>query len=149
MENRRTEIMMEAKCPCKKCVTNPYININYMLIGKVLILENNIGKRVIITSGNRCIEYNKIIGGYIDSPHIPKPQGEALDMQVKGMGNIELAYAAEKAGFKRIGIYPNHVHGDMIDPRPSKYWYVKNYNKSPIYSGDIKTLGEFIKKVIK
>lgn len=149
MGNRRTEIMTEAKCPCKKCRLNPYIDIDSSLISKVLILEENTGKQVVITSGNRCVEYNKSIGGYQDSPHIPKPEGKALDMQIKGVGNIKLAYAAERAGFKRIGIYPNHVHGDMINPRPSKFWYVKKYNEAPIYSRNIKTLEEFIKKVIK
>ena len=147
MGNRRIEIINNMKCPCEKCSQSPYIDIDPLLISKILILEENIEKQIIITSGNRCVEYNKSIGGYPTSPHIPKPKGKALDMQVKGMGNIELAYEAEKAGFKRIGIYPNHVHGDMIDPRPSKYWYLRSYTSKPIYSRGIKTLTEFLKYI--
>ena len=135
------------KCPCKKCNQSPYIDIDFLLISKILILEENTGKQVIITSGIRCVEYNKSIGGYPGSPHIPKPKGEAVDMQIKGMSNIELAYAAEKAGFKRIGVYPNHVHGDMITPRPSKYWYLKSYQSTAIYSKRIETLKEFLNKL--
>ena len=149
MGNRRTEIINNMKCPCEKCSQSPYIDIDFLLISKILILEENTGKQVHITSGNRCVEYNKSIGGYSGSPHIPRPKGEASDMQIKGMNNIRLAYEAERAGFKRIGIYPNHVHGDMIDPRPSKYWYLKSYQSVAVYSKGIKTLKEFLNKLKK
>lgn len=143
--NRREELIKMAKCPCPNCIGE----IEDELIDIVMNLELQTGKRVKITSGNRCEEYNQSIGGYIDSPHIPKPKGRALDMQIVGMSIIDLAHACEKAGFKRIGIYPNHVHGDIINPMPSKYWFVRKYNEAPIYSGSIKTMEEFLNKVKK
>jgi len=149
MISRRAEIIMAMKCPCQKCKTGPYILVDDFLIGIIIKLEEQTGRKVKITSGNRCKEYNQSIGGYWNSPHIPKPKGRAADMQIKGMNNIKLAYACEKAGFKRIGIYPNHVHGDIIEPRPSKYWYKKTYHSTAIYSKGIKTLKEFLMKLKK
>ena len=149
MISRIAEIIMAMKCPCQKCKSKPYIQVSDLLIDLILKLEKGTGKQVIITSGNRCKEYNQSIGGYWDSPHIPKPKGKAADMQIKGMNNIKLAFACEKAGFKRIGIYPNHIHGDIIEPRPSKYWYKKTYHGTAIYSKGIKTLNEFLIKLKK
>ena len=149
MSNRVVEIMEEAKCPYQVCKPKPYVPINYTLIVRVLRLEGILDKKVIITSGNRCTKYNKSIGGYWDSPHIPRPKGKALDIKAPGMNNIELAYKCEKAGFKRIGIYPNHIHIDEIEPRPSKFWYKKSYQSTAVYSKGIKTLKEFLIKLKK
>jgi len=143
--NRREELRKMARCPCPLCRGE----IEEQVINVVMELERQTGEEARITSGNRCEEYNKKIGGYSDSPHIPKPKGKAVDMQIKGINNIKLAYAAERAGFKRIGIYPNHVHGDIVDPRPSKYWYLKSYQSTAVYSKGIKTLKEFLNKLKK
>jgi len=141
--NRREELIKMAYCPCTKCRAE----MDEQVIDIVMEMERQTGKEVRITSGVRCQEENKRIGGYKDSPHIPEPKGKAVDMQIKGMANIELAYAAERAGFKRIGIYPNHVHGDILDPKPSKYWYLKSYQSTAVYSKGIKTLKEFLDKL--
>ena len=116
------------------------------LINKIIDLENRLQKQVIITSGRRCIDYNRSIGGYVDSPHIT---GMAADIKVEGIPILELAKICVEIGFERVGIYPNHVHVDMIDPMPSLFWYVRKYNEAPIYSGRFKTLEEFLKYVIK
>jgi len=144
MISRRSELIMAMKCPCQKCSTNPYIEVDYLLIELLLKLEKETGKQVVITSGNRCREYNKRIGGYWDSPHIPKPKGRAADIRISGMNNIKLAYACEKVGFKRIGIYPRHIHVDVVEPRPSRFWYKKSYQSRAVYSRSIKTLREFL-----
>jgi hypothetical protein len=71
----------------------------------------------------------------------------ALDIKISGMDPIDLAYTCEKKGFERIGIYPNHVHVDMINPCPSRFWYVKSYGTKTVYSGKEKDLKKFITRV--
>ena len=143
--DRMVEIIKKCGCPCVAC-KEIIQKINMELINKIIQLENRIQKHVIITSGRRCIDYNRSIGGYVNSPHIT---GLAADIRVEGISILELAKICVEIGFERVGIYPNHVHVDMIDPIPSLFWYVKKYNEAPIYSGSIKTLEEFLKYVIK
>lgn len=54
----------------------------YMLAGFAERVREIIGKPVIITSGFRCKELNKAIGGAITSQHV---FAEAIDIVVKGM----------------------------------------------------------------
>ena len=143
--DRMVEIIKKCGCPCVAC-KEIIQKINMELINKIIQLENRIQKHVIITSGRRCIDYNRSIGGYVNSPHIT---GLAADIKVEGISILELAKICVEIGFERVGIYPNHVHVDMIDPIPSLFWYVREYNEAPIYSGSIKTLEEFLKYVIK
>jgi len=148
MMSRRGQLVMMSGCPCKYCKDKPYIPIDENLINLILELEKDIGKQIIITSGVRCPNYNRAIGGYWDSPHIPKPKGRALDIKAPGMDILDLAYACEKKGFKRIGIYPNHVHVDIVDPRPSRFWYVKSYGTNIIYSKYEKNLNKFLESIM-
>jgi len=128
-------------CPCCGRVI-----ISPSLILKLQVLRDTINKPVHITSGYRCTTYNNKIGGAANSPHLT---GMAADIRVEGISILELAEICVEIGFKRVGIYPNHVHVDMIDPHPSLFWYVRKYGVAPIYSGATKTIGEFLKKVIK
>ena len=54
----------------------------YMLAGFAERVREIIGKPMIITSGYRCPELNRAIGGAITSPHI---FCEAIDFVVKGL----------------------------------------------------------------
>ena len=74
-------------------------------------------------------------------------KGNAADIQVKGLTPIKLALIIAKSvtGI-RIGIYPNHVHIDVIPPNPSRFWLVKKYNQAPIYSGNEMDLKNFLRK---
>ena len=74
-------------------------------------------------------------------------KGNAADIQVKGMSPIKLALIIAKniTGI-RIGIYPNHVHIDVIHPNQSKFWLVKKYDQAPIYSGSENNLEIFLRK---
>jgi len=144
--DRMVEIIKKCSCPCIACRQLGSQPINAELIYKIMDLEKQVGKHVNIHSGRRCPDYNRSIGGYIDSPHIT---GMAADISVEGYSMLALAKICVEIGFERIGIYPNHVHVDMIDPHPSLFWYVRKYTEAPIYSGSIKTLEEFLNKVIK
>lgn len=142
----------EFRCPCKKC-RHIEVRVSSILLHKlesmISIIDNsvNVHKPVIVLSGNRCEEENKRIGGHPNSPHIPKPEGEAADIKVKGISSIKLGLIAEKVGGLRIGVARWGIHVDIRPPSPSKFWY---YVKSKIiYSAHIanKSLAEFYKKV--
>jgi hypothetical protein len=82
-------------------------------------------------------------------PNSPHVSGMAADIVVPGMDLLDLARLCLKIGFKRIGIYPNHIHVDVATPKPSKFWYVKRYGDAIIYSKNINDLEEFINQVIR
>ena len=121
----------EFKCPCKKCMKIEPI-IKTLLVFKLEMLRMELGDNSIyISSGYRCIEYNKSIDGFPNSPHIT---GEAADIKMLEYEPIEIGLAAEKIGGLRIGIADIYVHLDIRHPIPSKFWI---YENDIIYSGNI------------
>ena len=146
MNNSRYMIIIKkCGCPCIVCRGQEQ-TMNVRLIEELVTLEEYLNAEIIINSGRRCPAENARDGGYPNSPHV---FGKAVDIKVTGMGLFELALICEKFAFSRIGIYPNHIHLDMVTPNPSKFWYVRKYNEAPVYSGSIKKLNEFLKKVKK
>ena len=134
------------RCPCRACEGKPY-DINILLLELLYKLEQRLkelGYDLKINSGKRCPAYNASVGGYANSPHI---FGKAADIKVDGISILELAKICIEIGFSRVGIYPNHVHVDVVRPYPSKFWYVKKYGSKPIYSGRENDFEKFIKKV--
>ena len=131
----------EFACPCcgKKC-------ISLDLVIKLQELRDRVGEPIYVTSGVRCAGYNKKIDGVNNSPHI---EGLAADIQVKGISPITIAYVANRTKDIRLGIYPNHLHIDIVPPHPSKYWLVKKYGDKYIYSGKEKDLAKFLEKEVK
>jgi len=140
----------EFKCPCSECKKKK-IHIDLNLVYKLEEIRDLIGgKPIDITSGIRCKTENKKVGGYSDSPHLLK---KAADIQVKGMTPIEVALTSSDGEYPyegirniRMGIYPNHLHIDVIPANPSKFWLVKKYGQAPIYSGDERELQNFLRK---
>ena len=129
----------EFECPCCKRVVT-----KQKLIDKLEAIREKIGNLPIyISSGYRCKKYNASIGGYPSSPHIT---GEAVDIKVKGKYPVNIALEAEKVAGIRIGIYPNHTHIDIVYPSLSRFWLVKKYGDSPIYSREEKSLIKFLEK---
>ena len=130
----------EFECPCCHQVI-----INKKLIEKLEKVRTAIGNNPInITSGYRCKKYNTSIDGDINSPHLV---GLAADTQCK-YSIIDYALMASKVGGIRLGIYPNHLHIDIIEPHPSKFWLVKKYGGKYIYSKYENDLKSFLKGVI-
>ena len=143
----------EFKCPCLKC-RRKKVRVSSLLLFKlemmITIIDKSLDvhKPVIVLSGNRCEEENKKIGGFPTSSHIPKPDGEAADLKVKGISPIKLGLIAEKVGGLRIGIARWGIHVDVRPPSPSKFWYYDRRN-IPIYSAKInnKSLIDFYNEV--
>ncbi len=141
----------EFECPCGKCKAKRQIivEISPILVSKLQLLRDRVGEPIYITSGVRCKAYNKKIGGYSKSPHL---DGLAVDIKIDYMSSayiknmpVTLAHIASKIANIRIGIYPNHLHIDIVPPHPSKYWFVKAYGQKVIYSGKENNLAKFLK----
>ena len=130
----------EFECPCcGKIIISP------KLINKLEEVRRVIGNIPIdITSGYRCKKYNQSINGYIDSPHL---SGLAADTKCKGLTIIEYTLKAETIEGIRLGIYPNHLHLDIKNPAPSRFWFVRTYNSAPIYSKNEYDLKKFLIEV--
>jgi len=124
----------EFRCPCPKC-RRKKVRVSQLLLFKLEMLRVALGnKPVIINSGNRCPEENEKVGGHSNSAHVPRPDGEAADIKIKGVKPIDIGLAAEKIGGLRIGIARTYVHLDVRPPNPSKFWI---YENKIIYSGSI------------
>lgn len=130
----------EFACPC--CGGEM---VDAKLIFELQELRDLVGKPVDISSGYRCKKENKRIGGYECSPHLT---GLAVDIKVKGMSPVRLADIAKTLNNVRLGIYPNHLHIDVLPPRPSRYWLVKKYGQKAIYSGKERDLKKFLRNLI-
>lgn len=67
---------------------------------------------IIVTSGNRCVEYNREIGGTTKSQHVVS---KAADIVVEGHSSEDV-YEAINSLFPDkygIGVYPRWVHIDV------------------------------------
>lgn len=107
---------------CKCGTRNCQIALHDPNLSRLLqVLRQECKKPVTITSGYRCPEHNKLVGGSATSYHV---KGMAADIQVAGVPPKQLAQLAEKVGFSGIGLYDTFVH---VDTRPRKYfWNQKN-----------------------
>lgn len=77
-------------------------------------LRDRLGRPVTITSGYRCEEYNKKVGGAKHSQH---RLGTATDIIVRGMDVYELYEIVKPMNPKGLGLYENFLH---IDNREGK-----------------------------
>ena len=103
--------LFEFACPCcQKVMLHP------VLLVKLTELRKILGRPVSITSGYRCSNYNRKVGGVANSYHCI---GMAADIQVKDINLIELLAYAEERDFSGIGFYEkkNFLH---LDVRPTK-----------------------------
>lgn len=98
--------------------------IDEILIDELQRLRKLIKKSIKITSGYRPAAYNKRIGGSSKSKHM---LGMGADIWAN-MPMADLASAAYKAGFRRIGISKGFIHVDVFSGEA--YWeYYKRYGR--------------------
>lgn len=110
----------QCKCGCAIC------NVDQALINKLELLRSQIGKKIIITSGCRCPEWNKKIGGKPNSQHITTPKRACLAADIDApldADKYQLVKAAMSLGFSGIGINGSFLHLDLKlgDPRMWSY----------------------------
>jgi uncharacterized protein YcbK (DUF882 family) len=103
--------LSEFACPCCNLVM-----LHPKLLAKLVELRNSLERPVYITSGYRCFEYNRKVGGVVNSYHCI---GLAADIKVKDINLITLLEICENIDFAGIGLYEkkNFLH---LDVRPTK-----------------------------
>ena len=103
------------QCNCLQCGQDV---VDYRLAFYLDAIREHFAAPVLITSGNRCPEYNARIGGVVDSQHL---SGRAADIQVTGVSPKCVADFADELDIPGLGRYPNFTH---IDTRsgPKARW---------------------------
>lgn len=89
-----------------------YNAINAQLVAALDLARKDAGIGFSISSGCRCKEHNKRVGGVADSAHV---HGFAVDIQVNNSAHRLRVVKALVRYFDRIGIDKNFIHVD-IDP---------------------------------
>ncbi|MEM3554492.1 MAG: D-Ala-D-Ala carboxypeptidase family metallohydrolase [Candidatus Micrarchaeaceae archaeon] len=105
--------LKEFECPC--CHT---VMIRPELIRLLQKLRDKLDRMVIITSGYRCKEHNRKVGGEVGSYHL---YGMAADICVPDFPVEILAKEAEQVGFGGIGLYKDKVF-IHVDIGPKRRW---------------------------
>ena len=83
------------------------------LVAKLDWARSRSGVEFFITSGKRTPEHNKAVGGVDKSSHV---KGLAVDLRVpNSQARYKMIQSLLLAGFRRVGVYPAHLHAD-IDP---------------------------------
>lgn len=97
---------MACKCGCK------FNTVDYELAMVLDTLREFFNTPVTITSGCRCVDHNKAVGGSPNSKHL---LGIAADIKVKGVSPKEVyEYLDTKYTTKYgIGLYSSWVHIDV------------------------------------
>ncbi len=99
----------EFECSCG-CGAN---HIAPELVVMLQELRDLVGDAINVTSGVRCVDWNKQVGGSPTSSHV---RGLAVDIHCESSeSRYVLVYSALEAGFIRIGVGSRFVHLD-IDP---------------------------------
>ena len=101
----------ESEFACKHCGELPAYGISSVLLTGLERLRLRIGRPINISSGYRCPDHNRAVGGVWNSQHV---KGTAADIYVEGMGVRELANICKQI-FDGVGTYVDSgfVHVDM------------------------------------
>lgn len=107
----------EMACRCGKCSYSTDDGIIAHVSPRLILLLEDIrdavGRPIVISSGLRCPEHNKAVGGEDNSTHL---RGEAADIKVSSsFERYEIVMAAMTKGCLRIGVYNDQmcVHVDV------------------------------------
>lgn len=89
-------------------------------------LRLEIGKPIHISSGYRCLELNKKIGGVPTSQHCI---GQACDFKVEGMTSYEIVKVILELNlpFDQVGLYDSFVHISYGERHRRHLFYNKAY----------------------
>lgn len=106
-----TEHFSESEFACRCCGQLPVTGISMALLLGLERLRLRIGRPINISSGYRCPDHNRAVGGVWNSQHV---KGTAADIYVDGMDVRELANICKQI-FDGVGTYVDggFVHVDM------------------------------------
>lgn len=108
----------EFECKCGRCggwgapalIAKTTSNLQQLVLTILQPLRDKINESISVTSGFRCVEHNKAVGGVVGSLHLT---GAAADIVTRSHTPIMLAKMAETIdAVGGIGIYPSWVHLD-------------------------------------
>ncbi len=100
----------DCKCGCGKN------NINLHLFQMWNEVREICGFPITVSSGSRCIKWNKQVGGKDNSAKI---SGDAGDVKgISSMTRLKIIEAMLKVGFTRIGVGKTIIHGDIDKTKP-------------------------------
>jgi len=80
------------------------------LLARLDLLRYRYGKAIIVTSGPRCVAYNRAVGGALNSDHLT---GEGADLAAADSKSRYLLLAANFGGhpiFRRLGVGREFLH---------------------------------------
>lgn len=97
--------LREFECKCGECA-HTLVDLDH--VDRLEKLRRFFNRKITITSGFRCAEYNKVVGGVLDSQHT---LGTATDIQIKDATPWEV-YTAAIGIFDGVGVYDTFVHVD-------------------------------------
>ena len=101
----------EFDCKCGECsYKGDNMDIDFML--KLDRARELAGVPFKITSGARCLEHNKAIGGVTNSSHSNLPCNASDISATDSTKRFKIVENLIKAGFTRIGIGKNFIHCD-------------------------------------
>jgi uncharacterized protein YcbK (DUF882 family) len=101
---------VEFQCKCGRAECDALKTPHPALVLKLNVMRMTLNRPLTINSGIRCKYWNTKSGG-TGTQHI---DAEAADIRVSGSRErYQVAEAAYKAGFKRIGIAKTFVHVDV------------------------------------
>lgn len=106
------DLLSRSRLACRHCGE---VIVEERLVQAIQELEKNLGRSVVITSGYRCPEHNRLVGGSRHSLHM---SGLAVDLHVPGLSVRDLRTAVLKVrAFQDggIGTYPTFIHADLRD----------------------------------
>ncbi len=95
----------EFHCKGEDCCDH-LVKIDSQVVNGVQKLRNEVDKPLLITSGYRCSDHNKNVGGQPNSYHL---SGLAADVTVTHFNIRELARLAFSVGFGTVIAYPQGI----------------------------------------
>lgn len=111
-----TRSEFECRCGCKT------YNLDHLLLITLQEFRDRLQRPIVVSSGCRCQQHNKAVGGAEHSFHIATAQTvcHAVDIHVVGLSAVELMAAVETwdkcLRFRGLGLYPdsgvNFIHID-------------------------------------
>ena len=82
-------------------------------------VRGHFGRPVMVTSGARCAQYNRDVGGAPSSQHL---RGRAADIQVRDVEPAEVhAWVAKQFPAASLGLYQTFVHIDTRSDGPARW----------------------------
>jgi uncharacterized protein YcbK (DUF882 family) len=104
-------------------------SIRFGMVRMLDELREQTGVPIVITSSYRDSVHNASVGGVQNSSHCLAPDGfySGVDFSIEGLGGgalFKLITTALALGFKRIGIYPKHLHLDIEDDLPQNVIWI-------------------------